>query len=53
MIDDCIAQAPEIYALVHSKYRVFLFMNYLGLNKQAWDRILDSSIYKCIRGKNR
>ena len=41
--------APEIYAQVANKYRVFSMMNRLHVSKQTWDSILSSRLYNAIR----
>lgn len=42
-------EAPEIGALVAGKYRIFVWMNRLGIRKAQWERILRSGLYRRLR----
>lgn len=48
----CNSDAPEVYGLVKEKYAIFSLMNRLHIRKQAWDRILGSRLYSCLRKKH-
>lgn len=45
----CKKSLPEIYALALPKYRVFLMMNRLHINKRTWEKILRSPVYNALR----
>ena len=42
---------PEVYRQVRGKYGVFSLMNRLHIQKQTWNRILQSRLYNFLRGK--
>lgn len=44
-------EMPRVYQMVANRYRVFLGMNLLHLNKNSWEMIKNSRIYHRIMGK--
>lgn len=46
---ECKAAAPEVYALAKRKYQVFHLMNRLHIDKQTWDKALNSKLYNTLR----
>lgn len=47
----CRCDTPEVYRQVRGKYGVFSLMNRLHIQKQTWNRILQSRLYNRLRGK--
>lgn len=45
----CKKSLPEVYALALPKYRIFLMMNRLHINKRTWEKILRSPVYNALR----
>lgn len=47
----CGRETPEIHGSAHKKYQVFCLMNRLHMNKEAFDRLLNSPIYSILKKK--
>lgn len=50
-MEACRKAAPEIHTAICKKYRVFCLLNRLHIGKAAWDRFLESGLYRMLRGK--
>lgn len=46
------SKLPMTYDLAKKQYRVFLIMNYLGISKKTWTKILTSKLYNKLRGNH-
>ena len=53
MMDVFEKDIPAVYFMTKRKYRMLKAMNLLHLNKDVWDRILHSRVYRTLRKKQR
>ena len=44
-------QVPAIRSILQKKYRVLKYLNYLHINKETWDNLLNSDLYNALRKK--
>lgn len=49
MMEKVRVQIPGAYELAAKQYRIFRCMNRLHIQKQTWDRILNSKVYNVLR----
>lgn len=53
MMDVFEKEMPTVYFMTKRKYQMFKAMNLLHLNKETWDRILHSRVYRILQKKQR
>ena len=49
LLNSC--NSPAIRSILQKKFRVLLCLNYLHINKETWDNLLNSGIYNTLRKK--
>lgn len=49
---ECQNDAPEVFELTRRKYEVFYLLNRLHMGKQAWNTILNCSLYNHLQKKH-
>ena len=49
LLNSC--NSPAIRSILQKKFRVLLCLNYLHINKETWDNLLNSGLYNTLRKK--